>query len=342
MLGHLLNKQQPEIVRPDLPQAVPGLVLRACRGEADYPAMAAVVESCREWDRLDPHSLAEAIPNAGDLARALTLVRGHDRRKNVLIAEVDGAVVGYNIINWWVEKARVPVYHHRGYLMPEWRGKGIGTAMLHRVEARIRKLASAHPRGICAAITTGASSTEKDTTRLLLHEGYFPVQVFSEMALDLARHIPNVYLPHGFELRSARAGDCRAAWEIGRAARARGQGLMAAPEDEYRALQDSPTFDPALWRVAWAGDEIAGVVLCELSGDVGLVTDVCICLSWRGHGLARAILLHALHGLKARGAAQARLIADAGAALTGDTLYASVGFRALKQYTRYRKPLNPA
>lgn len=308
----------------------PGVVFRPCRGEVDFPAMAAVVAGCREWDRIDPRSEVEHIPSAGDLARVLAAMPGCDLDKNVLIVEGEGSVIGYNVISWCTEDDNTRLYCHRGYVLPEWRGRGIGTAMLHWAEERIREIAGGQ-----AMVSTNASSTEKETTRLLFKEGYFPAQSVSEMALDLSRRIPSAYLPLDFELRPARIEHFREIW--GMCADGKGRGALA--EEAYQAFLTNPRFDASLWRVAWIGEQIAGVVFCEQSGDVGLVTCVSVRSPWRHSGLARGILLHALHGLRARGSTQARLYTNADAMHAENTLFASVGFRVLKQYTCYRKPV---
>jgi len=38
-------------------------------------------------------------------------------------------------------------------------------------------------------------------------------------------------------------------------------GYAPFVEEDYRRWLDSPLFDPALWKVAWEGDRVAGMVL---------------------------------------------------------------------------------
>ena len=58
---------------------------------------------------------------------------------------------------------------------------------------------------------------------------------------------------------------------------------------------------PSLFLVARDGDEVAGAVLCFATPEVGIVDQLAVRKPWRGCGLGRALLLHALHLLSARG-----------------------------------------
>lgn len=64
------------------------------------------------------------------------------------------------------------LYLHRGYLLPEHRGAGIGSAMLDWAEARIRRLVQHHGTARTAVFGANAMASEKDATELLLAAGY--------------------------------------------------------------------------------------------------------------------------------------------------------------------------
>ena len=105
---------------------VPGLVFRAYRGPADLGGMAAVHAWSKEQDKIDPLSSRDYLPTLADLERDYAgLEPGNP---NFLLIEVNGQIVGYNKIDWWTEAKDGQVYLHSGWLLPEWRGKGIGRA----------------------------------------------------------------------------------------------------------------------------------------------------------------------------------------------------------------------
>jgi len=120
---------------------VPGLTFRHFRGADDYEALAAVREGVREYDRIDPRSPREGIPSADDMARVYAGVSPGSA--DMLVVEVGGAVVGYNWVTWWEEQDGPWLYLHLGWLLPAWRGQGIGTAMLRCARPSV---ACARPR----------------------------------------------------------------------------------------------------------------------------------------------------------------------------------------------------
>ena len=83
-------------------------------------------------------------------------------------------------------------------------------------------------------------------------------------------------------------------------------------------------FDPELWFLAEDGGELAGVVLCWSSA---FVKDLAVDPARRRVGLGRALLLHALRALRARGATTAALKVDADNPTGAVRLYESVGMR---------------
>jgi ribosomal protein S18 acetylase RimI-like enzyme len=92
-----------------------------------------------------------------------------------------------------------------------------------------------------------------------------------------------------------------------------------------------------LWRVAWAGEEVVGQVLSVIENGRGEVFEVSVRPRGRRQGLARALLISALAGLRERGTDAIWLATVAEFATRARDLYGSVGFRVLKEFPRYRK-----
>jgi len=93
-----------------------------------------------------------------------------------------------------------------------------------------------------------------------------------------------------------------------------------------------------LCRVAWAGEEVVGVVLSQRHEGEGFILDVAVRQAWQRQGIARALLLRCLRGCAVTGVTQARFYVDA-ANVGARELYEHIGFRALKDHSRYQKPL---
>ncbi len=94
-------------------------------------------------------------------------------------------------------------------------------------------------------------------------------------------------------------------------------------------------FDPELWRLAWAGDELAGFALAYPQSpgepDLGWVGDLGVRLPWRRHGLGEALLRSAFHELHSRGVRRIGLGVDTENATGALRLYERVGMHSVRQ-----------
>ena len=111
------------VVLPDAP-TIPGLTFRRFRGPSDYPNMVAVIDGSKVADKI------ERAETADDLARSYDHLTNCDPYQDMLFVEVDGRVIGYSRVTWWQEENGPRVYLSFGFLLPEWRRRGIGRAML--------------------------------------------------------------------------------------------------------------------------------------------------------------------------------------------------------------------
>lgn len=106
---------------------------------------------------------------------------------------------------------------------------------------------------------------------------------------------------------------------------------------------ESPTFDPSLWVVAWDGDEVAGVSLCQphSSGDPthGHVNVLAVRRPWRRRGLGAALLVHSFLVMKQHGMTRATLGVDADNTTGAVRLYERAGMSVERRYDVYRKDL---
>jgi GNAT superfamily N-acetyltransferase len=144
---------------PDAP-VIPGLVFRFFQGEVDFPAIEAVRKQVQAVDGDIWFPGPDTDPN--DVCDPL-----HD----CLIVEVDGQVVGYTWLTWWSEPA-IELFLHLGWLVPEWRRKGIGRALLRWQEQRLRQIAQSQSATKPCMFGGNADETQPGNRALLLSEGY--------------------------------------------------------------------------------------------------------------------------------------------------------------------------
>lgn len=321
--------------------AIPGFRLRTLRGEADAEGVYAVRAGSAERDGIDPLSISESVPTLEALHLAYAEAAAAGALDQRFVAEVDERIVGYGLIEPWHEGDGRWVYLVLGWVLPEWRGRGIGTVLLHEGEARARRMAAADHPGEPFELAGNASSTEKESTALLLNEGYYVGYTVVELQLRDGNPPPISPLALGLELRPATPDHIPA---IARSivesyaneypgGRFQEEATVEENEEGLRAARH----DLSLWQVAWDGSEIVGQVIPVVYGERAHFYEVSVRPAWRRRGVARALLTRALHDLRGRGVRVIRVRTIAEFPTSAVSLYRSVGFEVVKKFPRYRK-----
>lgn len=322
--------------------AIPRLTFRRFRGEADCAEMLRVREGCRERDQIDPHAPRAGVPTLEELARSLAHTPAGS--PDVLCAEVDGQLIGYNRVSSWVEEDGTRVYLHLGWLLPEWRGRGIGAAMFQAAETRCRERALDDRAGEHAVYATNATTTEREATALTLANGYTVVRRVADMKLmaPIAEAAPP--LPTGIVVRSVAPDELPAIFRGHRAIWTGLWGVEAETEESYREWLDElvnvPGFRGDLCKIAWRDDEVVGLAICHLHDGFAEVPEVGVRPDWKRRGIARGLLVRAMQAVPAYGVEDIRILTDAEDGRGARSLYESLGFRSLKEHILYRKPMD--
>jgi ribosomal protein S18 acetylase RimI-like enzyme len=322
------------------------LVLRPIRGVEEAEVLESVHRRCTDRDGVDPLSSVERLPDLETLRSSISTALALGRQERWTVAEVGHDVAGYSRISVWPERDGTWVYLTLGWVVPEWRGKGIATAMLRRAEDQIRRLAATEHPGKRAEFAANASSTEHEATELLLHEGYRAAYTLLEMGLGPRDASPAKIhaLPPGVEIRPSLPehipliAECvnkayQAEYEAGH------YDSASSPDDFADELRQGVQ-DPTLWKVAWAGGAIVGQVLSVIERGRAEVFEVSVLPAWRRRGLASCLLVHALREIRSRGVTEIRLHTRDDFRTRARDLYAQLGFQVLKEFPRYRKPLH--
>jgi mycothiol synthase len=210
--------------------------------------------------------------------------------------------------------------------------------LLDWVEGRARREASPGARLLFAPWSESA-----DVKRALEDRGARPIRRSYRMGLRLAEPPPEPLFPPGVDVRTCRPGDERAVYE------AHMETFVDTWEHVHSSYEEwahwmlaEGHFDPSLWFLAWAGDDLAGVSLAVRhwsDAGVGWIRVVGVRRPWRRRGLARALLLHTFAELRARGFARARLGVDAESLTGAHRLYESAGMRVEQRFDVYERML---
>jgi len=231
-----------------------------------------------------------------------------------------------------------------GYVHPDYRDKGIGTALVRRLEAWVREhMAQAAPDVQVVIDMGGINGSHKESHALLEGEGYKPARYFWRMEIGLDGPIPIPQWPDGIALRPFDPGmQLHAVYEADEEAFQDHWGNLPTPFEfwKHRRTVEHP-FNPALWHIAWDGDEIAGFSQCYPRQCIGWIGNLGVRRPWRKRGLGLALLLQSFAAFQARGIHRVGLGVDADHPTGATRLYEKAGMEVVQSYITYRKILRP-
>ena len=241
-------------------------------------------------------------------------------------------------------------YQNFGFVHPDWRRRGIGGALHRHDEKRLREIAAGHPGVAPKWFESEGVDTDLGNAALLRGSGYRPVRFFFDMVLPSLDAVGASPMPAGIELRPTTREQYRTIWVVAAEAFRDHWGATEWAEEDWARFEADPeNADPGLWRVAWDGDEVAGVVLTTVPAAENdahgrarvYVGWVAVRRPWRRRGLARALLDELARRSQGGGLHVGKPWCGTRTAQTGATgLYESIGFRPEKTFTTYRKLLS--
>jgi len=253
-----------------------------------------------------------------DLARSTRIVRDGER------------IVGYSELRDRGERWRAEAYVH-----PDAHGRGIGARLATAMEE------DAAGRG-APRIQNSVLERDDAARALLESRGYGAVRVFREMRIELAEPPPKPELPQPLAMT---------AFDSGRDAEAFHAAEEEAFQDHWdhtrrefhswsRAHLESERFDPGLWCVVRAEDEIAAGAICTAGTYGGGFVHVLFTRRrWRRQGVGAALLADAFGRFWERGERSIGLGVDAAGDTGAFRLYERAGMRPALGWLMYEKEL---
>lgn len=241
---------------------------------------------------------------------------GVDIDRDVRVVVEEGEIVGFAAVK--VEDAHTWIELHGGSL-----GEAIDWA-------------TARARG---RVYTGGWQANEEVRAALLQKGFTLARHSYRMAIDLDEVPPEPRLPDGISVRGFRAGEGPAVYEAHMETFEDSWEHTRQPYDQWSHwMLERPGFEPGLWLLATAEDEIAGIALCrvhETDLRTGWVTILGVRRPWRRQGLGRALLLLSFRRLAAHGCARAILGVDASSLTGAHTLYENAGMSVISTFDIY-------
>ena len=335
-----------DVVVPHHPD-VPGLRFRRFRGPADYPGMVAANQATRDDAGVQEVITVEAIANSYD-----HLVNC-DPDLDIVIVELDERVIGYARVEWRDLTDGTRAFTTICLLEPAQRNRGIGRATLGWSEERLARTHAALPDSATVpsrlqAFTFGA---DIGAVKLLEQAGWSRSGYGYEMVRANLADIPEVAMPAGLIVKPIGTDEAsrRRVWEAMADGFRDHRSEPEPTEEDWQEFFGDVREDPALWLVAFDGDEIAGAVLGKIDPaenahhgrERGIVASVFTRPAWRRRGLARALIARALSRLREHGMTSAYLGVDGLNPNQAMTLYGSLGFEIETEEIDWTKALPP-
>jgi len=251
-----------------------------------------------------------------------------------------GQVLGFEEFNHRMAHA---YFNGDGYVHPDFRGLGIGTALLSKVTERaVVEMKLAEP-DLRVYIRNGTSGADQAAREIHEKEGYKPVRYHWMMEINLTAAPQIKPFSEGIELRPfEKDTQSMLVFEAENEAFRDHWGNVPAIYNNWKLRKlDREEFDPTLWHIAWDGEQIAGYAQTRFRNGIGWVGNLGVRRPWRKRGLGEALLLHSFNELYKRGMTQIGLGVDASNPTGATRLYQKVGMQIAVEDVIYEKELRP-
>jgi mycothiol synthase len=330
-------------VDPPSAPAIEDLRFRTYAGEADIPGMARVIRAANkangESEHVSDEYLRSQVVNH-------THFPAHEAR---LLALVGDRIVACSEFEHADTTSGRRDYRSYGHVDPEWRRRGIGSAMAGWNEARLLEIAGQqrHPGG--AALTTWIEEADAGATALARSRGYAQTRVGFHMVRPDMEAIDVPPMPAGLAVRPVTRADLPRVWEAMIEAFRDHHGGHDDSEAAFRRWSEDPVLETELLLVAFDGEEVAGGVQGwvdpqenEANGYLRGWTDpVFTRRPWRRRGLAYALLGRALVAVRDRGMTSAQLGVDSENPHQALTLYERHRFETVRTGSEWTREIGP-
>ena len=315
-----------------------GLRLRAFDPETDYERFAELIHASHRFDQIDE------LPTVESLRTEQAHMEGFDARRDLLVAEADGALCAAGRTTARTRDGRGN-HHFDVWVAPAWRQQGLEEALLVWIERRAAEVAAVDGRVGPRELETWVDGAQAEAAGLLREHGYEIGRYGVLMCRDLTTPIAPRALPEGLEIRPVEPAHHRRIWDADVEAFRDHWNSLERTEADFEGWFAAPELDTSLWRVAWAGDEVAGVVMPSIWAAEnallgirrGWLDHVSVRRPWRRRGVASALIVEALLGLRSAGMTEAFLGADAENVTGAVRVYERLGFERARTTVNYCK-----
>jgi mycothiol synthase len=249
-----------------------------------------------------------------------------------IVIDDAGEVVGYG----QVMREEPDAIGSWGVVHLSHRGRGIGSSLLDRIEARAGELLA----GVASpmfrhSITAGDAPAEA----ILRERGLRPIRHFWHMQIDLAGAIEPGPAPDGIDIGAIEPlDDLTAIHGVLEAAFVDDPGDHPEPFEVWaEGHLSSPTYDPTLWLLARDGGKPVGVLIASAGDERGWVDWLAVLASHRGRGIGMALLRRSFAMFAGRGITEVLVNVDAENVTGATGVYERAGMRVVNRWDLWER-----
>jgi len=275
---------------------------------------------------------------------------GFDPEKSVRLVEtLKGDLVA--LIEVW-DEFDPPVHPYIWFTIdPTLEDQGLEDYLLAWGEERAKQALNRVDPELRVAMRSHSNRAIQSTSKAKLAAGFRHIRHSYRMRIEMEEAPPAPVWPVGVAIRLYNPDqDAREVYKVDEEAFSDHFGYVKEdPEEGFERfmhhMTDEESYDPSLWYLAIAGDEIVGICICRRYGpeekDSGWVSSLGIKRAWRRKGIALALLQHSFREYYIRGIKKVGLGVDAESLTGANDLYKKAGMFVQRQYDLYEKELRP-
>lgn len=291
----------------------------------------------------------DRLYDANSFQKGIEMVEGFDPKKMFFIAESNGKPIC--VQNFYLEKETDGpyVYFHQIAVDPKWIAHPIVSELFDLVEKQYIQQSNMIDKQSDVKAICRSEDKEEWLNKMLVEKGFSPARYFYQMKRSTQDPIPSRKLPEGLEIKPVDTEEkvLKAMWANDEAFKDHWAHIPMT-ENMIKAWQQSASYDPSLWIVAWDGDQVAGGVLNFVSkkeNEVfnrkrGYTEEITTQRAYRGKGVASALISASIQMFKEMGMEETALSVDTVNPSGALGLYESFGYKPYKQKVAMEKRID--
>jgi ribosomal protein S18 acetylase RimI-like enzyme len=318
--------------------------MRTFLGRSDYAAIHNLFQICQKHDLL-VKVLTEEILEF-EMSKLPNFII--DKQLQIIESRGNADVIGTIAYNWRSDSLNNYIYEFHNFLVnPDWRGKTLETDLLLKAENWLVDCSREHNTQSHKWLQIRIQDTQSNLIKTLENFGYSIHRTTIKMTRDINQALPDVIMPTGIIIRPPKKEEYQKVLEANDEANRDLWGYSPKTKNQFNNWEKDRLFQPECWQVAWAGDQVAGMILGYIdtmennsfSRKRGYTEEIGVLRPWRRMGLAKSLLTHSIKMFKKIGMEETALSVDSKNQFGAYQFYLGMGYKPENEFLYFRKEI---